>query len=249
MNPEFSVVTHNGVELLVYTPWWQTGVMHGMTTRQLSFDSGSALASAGTLCNAVAAERLILLTQVHGNAALDLRNDAVCSRALEGESRVARQGEFDAIVLPSQQGGSPCVYAVGVLSADCVPVIVRGAKSIALIHAGWRGLANGVIEKSLGMVGEPQEAVVMACAGGRRYEVGREVVDAIGPAAAFKEASRTLYLDTAATAINQLRAAEPAIHVVSSGICSIADLRFHSHRRDAAHAGRCLTFFVPPLAP
>lgn len=245
MNPNFSVVTHHGIELLVYLPWWRVGIIHGMTTRQLSFDRGPAPTSATRLCAALPTEKVILPTQVHGDVVLDLRHCDALSRALEGDDSVARQGECDAVVVPAQHGDSPCTYAVGVLSADCVPVIVRGTMGVALIHAGWRGLANGVIGKGVRMVGEPQEAVVMACAGGDRYQVGPEVIEAIGPTAAVQATSDALMLDTAATAIKQLRAAAPTIHVVSSGICSIQDTRFHSHRRDAAHAGRGLTFFVP----
>jgi hypothetical protein len=246
MNPEFSLVTHHGIELLVYLPWWRAGIVHGMTTRQLSFDRGTAPISATRLCAAVHTQRLVLPTQVHGDVVLDLRREDALASALEGGvDSVARQGECDAIVVHAQQVGSPYTYVVGVLSADCVPVIVRGTSGVALIHAGWRGLANGVIEKGVGMVGKPQEAVVMACAGGGRYQVGPEVVEAIGPTAVAQATSESLMLDTAATAINQLRAAASSIHVVSSGICSITDTRFHSHRRDAAHAGRCLTFYVP----
>jgi hypothetical protein len=65
------------------------------------------------------------------------------------------------------------------LAADCVPIAIattEGAPKLAVLHAGWRGLAEGVIEagvKALG--GAPTAAVVGPAVGPCCYEVGPEV--------------------------------------------------------------------------
>jgi copper oxidase (laccase) domain-containing protein len=246
MHPDFSFVLHHGIEVLVYTPWWEVGVLHGMTTRQLSFDRSQAPNSAARLCAALGVEGLVLPTQVHGSTVLDLRGASLVRSGVGDEGYVLRQGECDAVLCASRGNVASCAYAVGVLSADCVPIIVRGASSVVLIHAGWRGLANGVIAKGVRALDVPQDAVVMACAGIGRYQVGNEVLEAIGGSAVYQETPQGVLLDTGATAIKQLQAVAPGLQVVSAEICTISDPRFHSHRRDASLAGRCVTFFCPP---
>src|SRR5262245_21421290 len=68
--------------------------------------------------------------QVHGTAVV---------RADGGEEL----GEADA-VLATRPG-----VAVGVVTADCVPVLVAAGGAVAAVHAGWRGLAAGVIPRAL----------------------------------------------------------------------------------------------------
>jgi copper oxidase (laccase) domain-containing protein len=89
---------------------------------------------------------------------------------------------------------------------------------------------------------------VFACAGGQRYEVGVEVLSAIGAQSVFVPATHRadcFLLDTAATAVRQLRDECPDLQVFAADICTISDTRFHSFRRDGEAAGRAITFVVP----
>jgi YfiH family protein len=83
-----------------------------------------------------------------------------------------------------------------VLVADCLPVIVGSAGAVAALHAGWRGLAGGVLEegvralRELGGEGE-LAAVIGPGARGCCYEVGEEVHSALeGGAGGSKPPSR-----------------------------------------------------------
>jgi copper oxidase (laccase) domain-containing protein len=108
-------------------------------------------------------------------------------------------------------------------------------------------LANGIIGKVAQALGEIEEAAVFGCAGGAAYEVGKAVIDSIGETAVYKvTAEDKILLDTAETARRQLMPHLALEHIESSGICTIEDSRFHSHRRDAEQAGRSLTFVSPP---
>ena len=245
MNSDFSFIKHKDVEVLVYLPWWRKGIVHGTTTSLLSFDRSRAESSARLLQHAFQFSRLILPLQVHGAELADLRSAERLDRCLAQNGIVARAGECDGLLAPCVSEARHSSLAFGVLSADCVPVIVRSRDSWGLIHAGWRGLANGVIEKAIRAMNGVTEGVVFPCAGGERYEVGSEVIKAIGGTAVYTAAgaaSGRFYLDTAGTAIKQLRISMPGIHAVSSGICSISDERFHSHRRAGQTAGRSITF-------
>jgi len=253
MNSDFSFVTVDEVNLLVFTPWWQRGVIHGMTTREFDFRGDALEQSVQKLCGAIGASDLALARQCHGADLLDLRNahSRVAMKSQYGD--LIRRSEADAIAAPINQRhlsekDAQTVTAYGVMSADCVPIIVRSADAYLLIHAGWRGLANGVISAALNHTTVALEAIVFACAGGTRYEVGAEVIEAIGDSAVYQELAGgggRYLLDTSATAIRQLRRSCPSIQAHSAQVCTISDHRFHSFRRDGEAAGRCVTFVLP----
>ena len=129
-----------------------------------------------------------------------------------------------------------------VLTADCLPVAVAGDGAVAMVHAGWRGLAVGVIAEGVRAIrelsaGGSLTAAVGPGAGGCCYEVGGEVHKAFashGPAA-----RRGRNLDLKAIARIELeRAGVREIHDVElCTICSDASL-FFSHRRERGITGR-----------
>ncbi len=124
--------------------------------------------------------------------------------------------------------------APAVLVADCLPVAVAGGGAVAALHGGWRGLAAGILAEGVRAVrelgsGGPLEAAIGPGARGCCYEVGPEVH------AVFGTSGHTL--DLAAIAICALRAAGVE-HVEDTGLCTICDERFFSHRRQAGRAGR-----------
>jgi hypothetical protein len=132
--------------------------------------------------------------------------------------------------------------AVAVLTADCLPVAVTGAGAVAMLHAGWRGLAGGILEdgvaalRAVGASG-PLSAAIGPGAGPCCYEVGDEVH------AAFADAPGGVHhggnLDLPAIARERLaRAGVAEIHDIGlCTICSDPQLLF-SHRRDRGVTGR-----------
>jgi YfiH family protein len=179
--------------------------------------------------------------QVHGALAVDA---LLCL----GEARP----EADAVV--SVRAGLP----IGVVTADCVPVLLAGPNgaAVAAIHAGWRGLAAGVVEAGVAALsragaGAPAgfAAAIGPHAGPCCYEVDAPVLEAL--AARFgRQLDRALrasprpgraMLDLAAvTAVALERAGLAALAVGrAAAVCTVCDpVRFHSHRRDGARAGR-----------
>lgn len=250
MNEDFSIIRQGSIETLVYAPWWKRGIIHGMTMKPLRFARGDAQGCVASLLASVGGTHLAVPDQCHGTEHVDMREQHVRSGIrLEHGDDLVRFRSADALIAPSHGGGG---MVFGVMSADCVPILVRGESGWAAIHAGWRGLAQGIIEATLRALGEPLEGVVFASAGGERYEVGQEVIDALGASGSYRRASVNtpgggFLLDTAGTAINQLRLFEPGLKLaVSAGICTISDDRFHSYRREGEAAGRCMTFIFPP---
>ena len=127
------------------------------------------------------------------------------------------------------------------LVADCLPIAVAGDGAVAMLHAGWRGLAAGVIAagvtavRQLGAQG-PLSAAIGPGAGPCCYEVGGEVHAAF---ADVPEAHRGANVDLKAIARRQLERAGVGV-VADIGICTIcSDLGLlFSHRRDRGVTGR-----------
>jgi YfiH family protein len=136
-----------------------------------------------------------------------------------------------------------------VLTADCAPVLLAdpAAGVVGAVHAGWRGLAAGVVEAGVAAMAElgadPGACVglVGPAAGGCCYEVGPEVRDAVGsryPAALASTRDGRPALDPAAGAAQALERAGVA-QVRVAGECTIdRDERFFSHRRGQGRTGR-----------
>ena len=127
---------------------------------------------------------------------------------------------------------------VAVLVADCLPIALaaRAGGLLVAVHAGWRGLAAGVLQRALALFAEPPLATIGPAIGPCHYEVGEEVVTAVdeaspGGAVVDRRDGRS-YLDLASTAEGALRAAGVA-EVERAGLCTACEPeRFFSHRRD-----------------
>ena len=132
--------------------------------------------------------------------------------------------------------------ALVALSADCVPIVIAAldGSSLAVVHAGWKGLVAGVIEETIAALGPgAYAAAVGPCAGPLAYEVGEEV--AVQLRERFGERTAiggTADLAAAAgTALIQAGLSPDSIEI--AGLCTITDAdTFFSYRRDGATTGR-----------
>ena len=130
--------------------------------------------------------------------------------------------------------------AAVVLTADCLPIAIASPCAVAMVHAGWKGLAGGVVEEGVAAVlelgGEPAGVVAAIGPGacGRCYEVGDEVREAFGIA----PVGGPQPIDLKAIAREKLEAAGVTVHDVE--LCTIHDdpALFFSHRRDHGRTGR-----------
>jgi YfiH family protein len=150
----------------------------------------------------------------------------------------------DAVELPEFDGQATAMPGVApmVMTADCLPVGVAGAGAVAMLHAGWRGLAGGILAEGAAAVRQlgaqgPLAAAIGPGAGPCCYEVGEEVH------AAFTDQDldirRGRNLDLKAIAREQLRrAGVEVVHDV--GLCTICGdpTLLFSHRRDGGITGR-----------
>lgn len=137
---------------------------------------------------------------------------------------------------------------LAILTADCLPVLFASddGNAIGAAHAGWRGLAAGVLGATIEQMQVAPSRLLAwlgPCIGGPSYEVGEEVraafVDRSSGAASCFTPTRPghWHCDLAALARQRL-AAIGLSHVHGGGFDTFGDARFYSYRREGARSGR-----------
>jgi YfiH family protein len=144
--------------------------------------------------------------------------------------------------------------AIAVLTADCLPVFFCSAAGaeIAVAHAGWRGLADGILEATVRAMRAPPESLLVwlgPAAGSQAYEIGVEVRDAFlahdqRATMAFAATREGHWLVDLYALARQRLSAIGVERVYGGGLCTISDpTRFYSHRRDQ-RTGRMASVIV-----
>jgi purine-nucleoside/S-methyl-5'-thioadenosine phosphorylase / adenosine deaminase len=214
---------------------FSTGPYATFNLGRLTDDAPEAVHRNRTLLQQRAGGRLAMIRQVHGARVvrIDERPSGPSDPVGPDSFRELEEADGHATAL---QDVAPMV-----LVADCLPVVVAGGGALAVLHAGWRGLADGVLAEGMRAVrelgsGGPMEAAIGPGAGVCCYEVGEEVHRR------FASPDRDRFrrgdnLDLKAIAREQLeRAGVDAVH--DAGLCTICDRDFFSHRRDRGLTGR-----------
>jgi purine-nucleoside/S-methyl-5'-thioadenosine phosphorylase / adenosine deaminase len=157
------------------------------------------------------------LKQVHGNRVVEVEH----SQIREADAAIARKM------------ASVCVVQM----ADCMPVLFsdEAGTTVAAAHAGWRGLAGGVLEATVVAMGIPPQRLIAwlgPAIGPQVYEVGDEVRAAFGGYEAAFQPTRPGHwlLDLYAVARRKLSGLKA---VSGGGFCTYSEPeRFFSYRRD-----------------
>jgi YfiH family protein len=229
----------------ILVPDWPTppGIRAAVTTRRMDghsqppFDRMNLGARCGDDAAAVAANRAALvealqlaspprwLQQVHGIDVVEA-----------DRTPVAEEPVADAAV---SHGDA----VLAVLTADCLPLLFCSddGAAVAVAHAGWRGLAAGVIEATLTRLGTGRARVLAwigPAIGAASYEVGADVRAAFvhrdADAAHAFTSTRAGHWHCDLEALARRRLAAAGVERVSGGgFDTFADERFYSYRRDA----------------
>ena len=226
-----------------------TTLRHGIGASQAPFDTfnlGNRHAADGDDLVTVERNRQLLieharlpsaphwLKQVHGVDAMRFETGSNGDEAIADASVTSTPG-----------------VVLAILTADCLPVVfaAEDGREVAAAHAGWRGLAAGVLEATVAAMRTPSERVVAwlgPAAGPQAYEIGEEVyrafVDREPAAVAAFVATHPGHWRVDLYALARMRLAQAGVTRVHGGdLCTISEpQRFFSHRRDA-RTGRMAT--------
>ena len=182
---------------------------------------------------------------MHGTRIVDVDADAARTDGLRGEAPIEADGA--SVSVPGR--------VVAVLTADCLPVVVanEAGTRVAVVHAGWRGLAAGIVADAVAGFApdEPLHVWLGPAIGPDAFEVGAEVRAAFvrrdaRHADAFRAApgEGKHLADLYALARREARAVDRngAVTVAGGDRCTFSESdAFFSHRRDGPRTGRMAT--------
>lgn len=168
------------------------------------------------------------LQQVHGRTVLRFDSDVVSAPRMADAAVTSAAG----VVLAVQ-------------SADCLPVLLAdvAGQQVAALHAGWRGLADGIVAEGVRALATPPAAIYAwlgPAIGPQAFEVGAVVREAFmdmlaGAEAAFQNGREGHYLADLYT-LGRLALTQAGVlpqHIFGGGFCTVSEpQRFYSYRRD-----------------
>jgi YfiH family protein len=197
-------------------------------------DAPMAVAQNRQLLSSLLPSEPVWLKQVHGTGVID--------------TAAAGCGVVEADVCIARNKGAVCV----VMTADCLPLLLCDDTGgvVAAVHAGWRGLCEGVIEQAVQAMNVPPQRLMAwlgPAIGPQAFEVGAEVRAAFieqqpQAAAAFVSEPSGKYLADLYQLARQRLNALGVSRIHGGGLCTYTDSeRFFSYRRDGA-TGRMGTF-------
>jgi copper oxidase (laccase) domain-containing protein len=130
-----------------------------------------------------------------------------------------------------------------IVTADCLPVLIKGKKGICFLHAGWKGLENGIINNPLVHSIEPEWAFIGPHISAPNYEVGSEFKDYFQDSPAIFEQNNRLYFDLGQEAIRQIQSLYNDIPVEQSSQCTFENENLHSYRLNKTSERNWNVFF------
>jgi YfiH family protein len=168
--------------------------------------------------------------QVHGPDVREVDERPAPGRFLEPGAEAFPKSDG----LVTGLAGKPLVL----LTADCIPVAVArdDGRRVAILHAGWRGLVAGIVERGVDAVRGRARAAIGPGAGPCCYEVGEDVAGIL-QGRFGEDIVRHGRADLWLAARRALEGAG-VTDVEVAGECSICGERFFSHRRDRGTTGR-----------
>lgn len=133
---------------------------------------------------------------------------------------------------------------IAIATADCVPVVLVSKGARAVVHAGWRGVAAGVVVEAIGAMRRKshnvESAVIGPHIGPCCYEVGREVVDEIG---GFE--SRTRSGAPSVDLASAIRSQIGAMEIRDVGVCTFDDASMASYRENGTTNRQVTVAWLP----
>lgn len=173
------------------------------------------------------------LNQVHGTHIIEfnMANTANIDMPTDADGALTRQA------------GVVC----GILTADCMPVLLtnRAGNTVAAVHVGWRGLANGILEDAVVSMNCPAEQIIAwagPCIGPASFVVGMNVREQLGgPNSAYQPAGKgKVYADLVQLAKQRLNVLGVTAFSASHACTYANETDFFSYRRDG-QCGRMAT--------
>jgi polyphenol oxidase len=159
------------------------------------------------------------MDQVHGDVVATIGNEIIAAPTA------------DALI--TQNAG----IGLAVMVADCIPLLLSNARSVAAVHVGRKGLMNEVAMKAIQAMHSIDSSEITAVVGpsicGQCYEVSEDIYEEVTtrfPLAASTTSDDGFALNLSRALMDQLQ--KSGVRVLDEGRCTVEDSSLYSYRRD-----------------
>lgn len=136
--------------------------------------------------------------------------------------------EADGIVVSWEEFDKP----LAIKTADCLPIVIEGDKGVVFLHAGWRGLAHGILDKPEIEMINPQRVFIGPSIHECCFEVSADFHLHFPDSPNFKKIKNKYYFNLQEEAKRKLREKFPSLLVQYAPVCTSCNPALHSYRRD-----------------
>lgn len=162
-------------------------------------------------------EELKFTKQTHSNIVVDFQLPNLSTTIADGISGMWGQVEG---------------HSLAVKTADCLPILLLGEKGVAVVHAGWKGLANDILAAPLLHQLKPHRAYIGPCIHSCCFEVTSEFKQYFPNSSFIQKDDGTLHFDLVQEAEKQLKSLYPGLKFEDSTQCTYCESKYSSFRRD-----------------
>jgi copper oxidase (laccase) domain-containing protein len=139
--------------------------------------------------------------------------------------------------LPCEADGLVCSWEdikhpLAIKTADCLPIVVEGETGVVFLHAGWRGLADGILKRPELALIKPLRAYIGPSIHVCCFEVSPDFRSNFPESPHFRERDGKLFFDLTEEAKRVLRISFPNLLVTSAPVCTCCHPEYHSFRRN-----------------
>lgn len=121
---------------------------------------------------------------------------------------------------------------IAIKTADCMPIIMLGKKNHIFLHAGWKGLANGILTHKLIKQISPFYVFIGASIHPCHFEVQKDFYSNFPKSKNFIEKEDKIFFDLQKEAQDILNENYPGLQIETSSECTHCDNKYNSYRRD-----------------
>jgi polyphenol oxidase len=151
-------------------------------------------------------------TQVHGTDIVSIE-----TLPCEADGLIVSWSDFD--------------KPLAIKTADCLPIVIEGEKGVVFLHAGWRGLAGGILQKPEIKLIKPQRVFIGPSIHECCFEVSKDFQENF-PQSLLQKVDNKYFFNLQEEAKQQLREIFPTLLIQIAPVCTSCNNSLHSYRRD-----------------
>lgn len=178
--------------------------------------------------------KVVFLNQVHGKNLFTIPNSKIGAKQLDGD--------FDGFLFDDKLTSS-----LAIKTADCLPIFIWGENGMSFLHAGWKGLAAGILTSEAIKKISPKYAFIGPHIKACHFEVRPDFKNNFKNSPYFSTRNEKIFFDLKAQAISDLTSMNPQIKVEDSMLCTHCINELNSFRQTAT-PNRNWNVWSPSLA-